>query len=129
MANDMQTGEGPERRPATQTNAETRVVDRPGAGADTRPMSDGPGNSPAVHGRAAADATNAHDHIAIDLPMVGAVKLPHPHDVAFYAGIGALVALELIEWPAAVALAVGHALVGQRQHQRLREFGEALEEV
>lgn len=82
-----------------------------------------------IPGRAAAERAGRHDTVAVDLPLFGQVKLPRPQDVAYYAGIGALTALELIEWPAAVALAVGHALVGQQQHKRLQQFGEALEEV
>jgi hypothetical protein len=96
---------------------------------DSKAIAHQPDETPAVHGRAAADVANAGEQLAIDLPVLGEVRLPHPHDVAFYAGVGVLVALELLEWPAAIALAVGHALIGQQQHRRLKEFGEALEDV
>ena len=82
-----------------------------------------------VHGRAAASAANAHSRLTVGVPLFGEVTLPHPRDAAFYAGVGVLVALELLDWPAAVALAVGHALVGAQQHRRLQEFGEALEDA
>jgi len=49
--------------------------------------------------------------------------------MAYYAGVGALVALELLEWPAAVALGIGHALTSQRHNRALSEFGEALEDA
>lgn len=85
--------------------------------------------APAVHGREAATRAQRQDNIAIQVPFLGRVKLPRPEETAYYAGIGLLTAVELLEWPAAVALAVGHALIGQQQHKQLREFGEALEDA
>lgn len=84
---------------------------------------------PAVRPRAAARQVERREHLAISLPFVGQVKLPHPQDLAFYAGVGALVAVELLEWPAAVALGVGHALTSRSHNRVLEEFGAALEEV
>jgi hypothetical protein len=69
------------------------------------------------------------EHVTVALPLLGRVQLPHPKDMAYYAGIGALVAVELLEWPVGVALAAGHALVGQRHNRALEEFGEALEDA
>ena len=67
--------------------------------------------------------------MAVSLPGLGEVRLPHPQDLAYYAGVGTLVALELLEWPAAVALAAGHALTSRHHNRVLEEFGAALEEV
>jgi len=80
-------------------------------------------------GRAAAESVQRREHVTVALPLVGRVQLPHPNDMAYYGGIGALVALELLEWPAAVALAVGHALISQKHNRALEEFGEALEDA
>lgn len=110
VANTSRTGSGPRSAAA-------------GQGAEPK------GSASQIPGRAAAERAGRHDTVAVKLPVLGEIKLPRPQDTAYYAGIGALTALELIEWPAAVALAVGHVLLGQQQHKRLQEFGEALEEV
>lgn len=74
-------------------------------------------------------ATDRAEHIALNLPLVGHVKLPRPEQLAYYTGIGALVALEILEWPAALVLGVGHALLTQQHNRTIHEFGAALEEV
>lgn len=66
---------------------------------------------------------------AVDLPIVGRVRIPRPEQLAFYGALGALAAIEIIEWPVAVALAAGHVLL-QNEHSRMaQEIGEALEEA
>jgi hypothetical protein len=52
-----------------------------------------------------------------------------PEQLAYFAGITALVACELIEWPIAVAIAAGYVLAEQRRNKTLHVFGEALEEA
>ncbi len=41
--------------------------------------------------------------------------LPPPKQVAFYAGLGLLAALQVIEWPVAAVVGVGMALSGQEK--------------
>ena len=65
--------------------------------------------------------------VQLHLPLLGAVTLPPPEHLAFYAGIGALAALEIVEWPVALLVAVGHALAADQHHRSLEAFGEALE--
>ena len=66
---------------------------------------------------------------SLDLPIVGRVRIPRPEQLAFYGALGALAAVEIIEWPVALALAAGHALL-QNEHSRVaQEIGEALEDV
>ena len=65
--------------------------------------------------------------IRIPLPLGGSVTLPPPQHLAWYAGVGALVVLEIVEWPVAAVLALGHLLVDQHQSKVLSDFGEALE--
>jgi hypothetical protein len=66
---------------------------------------------------------------ALDLPIVGRVRIPRPEQLAFYGALGALAAIEIIEWPVALALAAGHALL-QNEHSRVaHEIGEALSEA
>lgn len=66
---------------------------------------------------------------AVDLPILGRVRIPRPEQLAFYGALGALAAIEIIEWPVAVALAAGHVLL-QNEHSRMaQEIGEALEDA
>jgi hypothetical protein len=63
----------------------------------------------------------------VRLPVVGEVVVPPPERVVYYAGMGVLAAVGLIEWPLAVAVAAGHVLADQRMFSRLRGLGEAAE--
>ena len=47
---------------------------------------------------------------SVNVPVVGKVTVPPPDQLAFYAVLGLLGATELIPWPIAVGLGVGHAL-------------------
>jgi xanthosine utilization system XapX-like protein len=65
----------------------------------------------------------------VTLPVFGRVRVPRPEQLAFYGALGALAAVEIIEWPVALVLGVGHALM-QNEHSRVaQEVGEALEEA
>ena len=65
----------------------------------------------------------------LHLPGLGDVSLPPIDHLAWYAGVATLTAIELIDWPVAVVLAVGKALADNRSHRTLRSLGEALEEA
>ncbi|WP_433761459.1 hypothetical protein [Nocardia sp. CA-135398] len=85
-------------------------------------------NSPTSH-RNAVDRVLAAQGFAVDLPVIGRVRLPRPEHLAYYGALSALAAAEIIEWPVALALAAGHWLV-QDQHNRVaHEIGEALEDA
>jgi len=67
--------------------------------------------------------------LAVDLPIVGRVRIPHPEQVAYFGALAVLAAIEIIDWPIALAIAAGHVLV-QNQHNRVaEEVGEALEDA
>ncbi len=57
------------------------------------------------------------------------IELPPKDQLAFLAGVGLMAAFDIIEWPVALAIAVGHQLAHSRHGEVLREFGEALEEA
>jgi hypothetical protein len=57
------------------------------------------------------------------------LELPPPDQLVFLTGLGILAALDLVEWPIALVVAVGHELARSHHGKALREFGEALEEV
>jgi hypothetical protein len=63
----------------------------------------------------------------VHVPVVGAVAIPPSDTVAYYAGIGLLAAVGIIEWPLAVVVATGHILADQHMFSRLRGLGEAAE--
>ena len=85
-------------------------------------------SQPNSHRDAVARVREAHS-FAVNLPVVGRVRIPRPEQVAYYGALGALAALEIIDWPIALAIAAGHALV-QNQHNRVaEEIGEALEDA
>jgi hypothetical protein len=87
-------------------------------------MADRTGSTGARH--AASTAVGKHA-IRISLPGDLVVTLPSVDRLAFYGGITLLAVLQIVEWPVAAALVVGHILVESRHSRMLREFGEALE--
>ena len=79
--------------------------------------------------RAVVERVRNAESFAVTLPVVGSVRLPRPEQMAYYGALAVLAAVEIIDWPVALALAAGHALV-QDQHSRVaQEIGEALEEA
>ncbi|HKA04699.1 MAG TPA: hypothetical protein VKD67_10225 [Acidimicrobiales bacterium] len=60
---------------------------------------------------------------------VGGVRMETPpvEHLAFYAGLGILAAAEIIEWPLAVTLSVGHMLIEATRRPGLQALGEAFE--
>ena len=91
-----------------------------------------PGSEPAmtkVAGRNAAQRVSKRQDVRITLPGLGTIDLGPPDQLAYLAGIGALAALEIIEWPLACIIAAGHILADQRRNATLHAFGEALEQA
>jgi hypothetical protein len=74
---------------------------------------------------AAAERNLRHVHV----PVVGEVMIPPPDRVAYYAGIGVLAVVGIIEWPLALVICAGHALADQHVFSRLQGLGEAAESV
>ncbi len=68
---------------------------------------------------------------SVALPIIGRVPVPSPRQLAIYAALGGLAAIELIDWPVAVAMGVGSALVSRKLstlEQREEELAEAIEQ-
>jgi hypothetical protein len=57
------------------------------------------------------------------------VQTPPVEHLAFYVGVGALAAAEIIEWPVALVLTAGHILIARTNRPALEELGEAFSEV
>jgi hypothetical protein len=57
------------------------------------------------------------------------LETPPLEHVVFYAGVGVLVGVGLMELPVALALTVGHLLIGLTNRPGLEALGEVIEEV
>lgn len=57
------------------------------------------------------------------------LQTPPVEHLLFYAGLGALAAFEVIEWPVAGLLMVGHILVDLTNRPGLAQLGKAFEEI
>lgn len=79
--------------------------------------------------RDAVDKIREGHTFAINLPVVGKVAVPRPKQLAYYGGLAALAAFELIDWPVALVIATGHVLASNHRNQLLEELGEALEDA
>ena len=66
---------------------------------------------------------------AVNLPVAGRVNIPRPDQLAFYGGLAALAALEIIDWPVALVVTAGHVLANNQHNRVLEELGEALEDA
>ncbi|GHJ10992.1 hypothetical protein TPA0907_53590 [Micromonospora humidisoli] len=63
----------------------------------------------------------------VEVPMLGEVAVPPPDKLAYYAGVGLLAALQVIEWPLALVVTAGHLLADQHLSGLAKGLGEALE--
>lgn len=87
------------------------------------------GAAPKVRGRAAVQKVDQASHFRLALPLVGEVRLPEPQQLTYYAAVGALGVIGVLEWPLALVLVGGHALATNQHHRVLQQFGEALEDA
>ena len=55
-----------------------------------------------------------------------ATKLPHPR-LGWYAGLTVMAIVEIIEWPLAIIMMVGHEIAHRAHSQALRDFAEGVE--
>ena len=78
--------------------------------------------------RAAAERAVSNNSVTIHIGGQR-LELPPLENLAFLVGLGAVVALDLLEWPVALAIGIGHQLAHSNHGKVLREFGEALEEA
>ena len=79
--------------------------------------------------RGAVDRVRDAESFAVTLPLVGRVDIPRPDQLAYFGGLAALAALEIIEWPVALIIASGHVLAEQHHNRLAEELGEAIEEA
>jgi len=56
--------------------------------------------------------------LSVRIPLAGKVSLPPPEQLAFYGALGALAAVSVIDWPVALAIGVGAAVVAHEAGTR-----------
>jgi hypothetical protein len=62
------------------------------------------------------------------VPLFGtSLGLPSRGSLAWYVGLGAMTALEVIDWPLAIIVATSHALTDHTRNPAARELGEGTE--
>src|SRR5271165_2123967 len=63
--------------------------------------------------RDASKLVQQAEKFSVRLPIVGRVSVPPPDQLAFYGALGLLAAVEMIDWPVALAIGVGQAVVAR----------------
>ena len=53
------------------------------------------------------------EKFSLRVPVVGTVRVPPPDQLAFYGALGLLAAFSVIDWPVALAVGVGQAVVAR----------------
>jgi hypothetical protein len=86
-------------------------------------------NSSTNSHRSAVDRVREAESFAVDLPVVGSVRIPRPERLAYYGALAALAAAEIIDWPIALVIGVGHALAENAHSKVAEELGQALEDA
>jgi hypothetical protein len=81
----------------------------------------------AVSHRTAVERVRDANSFAVNMPVVGRIRIPRPEQLAYYGALGALAAFEIIDWPIALAIAAGHVLASNHHNKVAEELGEALE--
>jgi hypothetical protein len=82
-----------------------------------------------VSQREAVDKVREGETFVVNVPVVGQLEIPRPEQLAYYGGLAALAAFELIDWPVALVIAAGHLLAANHRNKLLEELGEAMEEA
>ena len=55
-----------------------------------------------------------------------AIELSRPH-LGWYAGLAVMAAIEMIEWPLAIMMILGHEIAHRARSDALRDFAEGIE--
>jgi xanthosine utilization system XapX-like protein len=79
--------------------------------------------------RDAVDRVRQGRGFAVNVPVVGRVRIPRPEQLAYFGALGVLAAVEIIDWPIALVIAAGHVLANNEHNRVAQEVGEALEDA
>ena len=62
------------------------------------------------------------------VPLVGfRIRLPEPERIAWYAGLGLMAALELVDWEVALVIGVGHLIADNTRSPTVAGLAEGAE--
>ncbi len=84
-----------------------------------------------TNGKSAQTHLDAHEMIerakkfSVKVPVVGTVRVPPPDQLAFYGVLGILAAANIIDWPVALAVGAGQAIISRHVGDRAALDGEA----
>ena len=73
-----------------------------------------------VDHRAVVESVRSARSFELELPIVGAIPVPRPEQIAYFAVMGLMVAFEIIEWPVAVTIAAGASARNRAAQSRPR---------
>ncbi|RKR89250.1 hypothetical protein BDK92_3590 [Micromonospora pisi] len=65
----------------------------------------------------------------VRIPGLGDIAVPPTDKIAYYAGLGLLAVLQVIEWPLALVITAGHLIADQHFSGLAKGLGEALQQV
>ena len=68
--------------------------------------------------REARELIQRAEKFSVKLPVVGTVRVPPPDQLALYSALGLLAALSVIDWPVALAVGAGSAVVARHLNSR-----------
>jgi hypothetical protein len=71
-------------------------------------------------------ATAARRRSTAVRPSRAAAPLPHPR-LGWYVGVAVMAAIEIIEWPLAIMMMLGHEIAHRAHSKALRDFAEGVE--
>ena len=84
----------------------------------------------ATDGKAAQTHHDAHEIIerakkfSVKVPVVGTVRVPPPDQLAFYGVLGILAAVNVIDWPVALAVGAGQAIISRHLSDQAGSNGQ-----
>jgi hypothetical protein len=79
--------------------------------------------------RDAVDRVREGQGFAVNVPVVGRIRIPRPEQLAYFGALSVLAAVEIIDWPIALVIAAGHVLVNNDHNRVAQEVGEALQDA
>jgi hypothetical protein len=79
--------------------------------------------------RDAVDRVRQGQGFAVNVPVVGRIRIPRPEQLAYFGALSVLAAVEIIDWPIALVVAAGHVLAEQHHNRFAEEVGEALQDA
>jgi len=120
----------PKKTTTAPKSNQRRASAKAGTPGRQQPSTDLAGNAPRTpveHAVLAAEQALRRNSLFLRIPVLGALTLPAPEQVAFIGGVAVVAVIGLLDWPVAVLLVIGHGVATQSHRKMVRALGEALE--